>query len=78
MDNLEGTVFRKSGGRGGKGYWIVIAMTPLGGCACIGVDEEFRITSACHYQPHYVRNKREKWRINVEDIRFVEEKKCDH
>lgn len=66
---LVGKVFKRGGGKY-PGFWIVIGLTPGGGCICLGVDYEGNIVGAANYQPFYVAGKKKVAQIDVSEIRI--------
>lgn len=69
QEELVGAVFKRGGGKY-PGYWIVIEITPGGGCICLGVDVEGNLVGATNYQPYYVAGKKKVAQIDVSQIRI--------
>jgi len=67
--HLIGKVFKRGGGAY-PGHWIVISITPRGGCVCLGIGLDGSIVGATNYQPYYVDRKKAVDNIDITQIRF--------
>jgi len=70
FEHLVGKVFKRAGGKY-PGVWIVVGLTPAGGCICLGWGNDGNLVGAANYQPYYVNSKKTLATINIEDIRFL-------